>query len=82
MNGCILKVSLFFHELIKYDDSFFVLASVSPAGNIQYSRSGRLIKPPLDYWRGGRVILDSDMKVTIHEDYAATAELLLVIGYC
>ncbi|KAI4902187.1 hypothetical protein NFI96_029555 [Prochilodus magdalenae] len=53
-----------------------VTSSVSPAGNIQYSRSGRLIKPPLDYWRGGRVILDSDMNVTIHEDYAATADLL------
>ncbi|XP_066529325.1 mis18-binding protein 1 [Hoplias malabaricus] len=39
------------------------------------SRSGRLIKPPLEYWRGGRVILDSEMNVTIHEDYASTSSL-------
>ncbi|KAJ8288770.1 hypothetical protein COCON_G00014290 [Conger conger] len=36
------------------------------------SRSGRLIKPPLEYWKGGRVILDSSMNVTIHEDYTST----------
>ncbi|XP_076605405.1 mis18-binding protein 1 isoform X2 [Chaetodon auriga] len=33
------------------------------------SRSGRVIKPPLEYWKGGRVILDADMNVTIHECY-------------
>ncbi|KAM3595533.1 uncharacterized protein V6R79_024725 [Siganus canaliculatus] len=33
------------------------------------SRSGRLIKPPLEYWKGGRVILDAHMNVTIHECY-------------
>lgn len=42
-------------------------SSTTPA--VQMSRSGRLIKPPLDYWRGGRVILDADMNVTIHDDY-------------
>ncbi|XP_035271259.1 mis18-binding protein 1 isoform X1 [Anguilla anguilla] len=36
------------------------------------SRSGRLIKAPLEYWKGGRVILDSDMNITIHEDYQST----------
>ncbi|KAL6478106.1 hypothetical protein MHYP_G00139410 [Metynnis hypsauchen] len=54
---------------------------VSPTGSVRphsttVSRSGRLIKPPLDYWRGGRIIVDSDMNVTIHEDYAATSILL------
>ncbi|XP_042356016.1 mis18-binding protein 1 isoform X2 [Plectropomus leopardus] len=33
------------------------------------SRSGRVIKPPLEYWKGGRVILDAQMNVTIHECY-------------
>nr|XP_020446589.1 mis18-binding protein 1 isoform X2 [Monopterus albus] len=33
------------------------------------SRSGRVIKPPLEYWKGGRVILDAHMNVTIHECY-------------
>ncbi|KAL7873520.1 hypothetical protein AOLI_G00125910 [Acnodon oligacanthus] len=54
---------------------------VSPTGCVRphsatVSRSGRLIKPPLDYWRGGRIIVDSDMNVTVHEDYAATSILL------
>ncbi|KAJ8341692.1 hypothetical protein SKAU_G00339830 [Synaphobranchus kaupii] len=39
------------------------------ASSAKVSRSGRLIKPPLEYWKGGRVILDSDMNVTVHEDY-------------
>ncbi|XP_059208539.1 mis18-binding protein 1 [Centropristis striata] len=33
------------------------------------SRSGRTIIPPLEYWKGGRVLLDSQMNVTIHECY-------------
>ncbi|XP_076017697.1 mis18-binding protein 1 [Genypterus blacodes] len=33
------------------------------------SRSGRVIKPPLEYWKGGRVMLDAHMNVTIHECY-------------
>ncbi|KAJ8371931.1 hypothetical protein AAFF_G00298830 [Aldrovandia affinis] len=36
------------------------------------SRSGRLIKAPPEYWRGGQVVLDADMNVTIHEDYLST----------
>ncbi|XP_072545929.1 mis18-binding protein 1 [Salminus brasiliensis] len=57
-----------------------VTPSVSPADSAQphsatVSRSGRLIKPPLEYWRGGRIIIDSDMNVTIHEDYASTSIL-------
>ncbi|XP_029901075.1 mis18-binding protein 1 [Myripristis murdjan] len=38
-------------------------------GGTKVSRSGRVIKPPLEYWKGGRVILDADMNVTIHECY-------------
>lgn len=34
------------------------------------SRSGRLIKPPLEYWRGGRVVVDKDLNVTVLEDYS------------
>ncbi|XP_061751026.1 mis18-binding protein 1 [Nerophis ophidion] len=33
------------------------------------SRSGRLIKPPLEYWKGGRVIVDADMNITVFEGY-------------
>ncbi|CAJ1073569.1 mis18-binding protein 1 isoform X1 [Xyrichtys novacula] len=33
------------------------------------SRSGRTIRPPLEYWKGGRVFLDGFMNVTIHECY-------------
>ncbi|XP_077394887.1 mis18-binding protein 1-like isoform X2 [Festucalex cinctus] len=35
----------------------------------QTTRSGRLIKPPLDYWKGGRVVLDADMNVTVFDGY-------------
>ncbi|KAF7662660.1 hypothetical protein LDENG_00231170 [Lucifuga dentata] len=46
-------------------------ASCPPAtfSSLKVSRSGRIIKPPLDFWRGGRVILDANMNVTIHECY-------------
>ncbi|XP_074517377.1 mis18-binding protein 1 [Sebastes fasciatus] len=46
-------------------------ASCPPASlsRLNVSRSGRVIKPPLEYWRGGRVILDAQMNVTIHECY-------------
>ncbi|XP_060736266.1 mis18-binding protein 1 isoform X4 [Tachysurus vachellii] len=40
------------------------------------SRSGRLIKPPLEYWRGGRITVGPDMNVTVHEDYTSTSILL------
>ncbi|KAF5892251.1 mis18-binding protein 1 isoform X1, partial [Clarias magur] len=40
------------------------------------SRSGRLIKPPLEYWRGGRITIGPDMNVTVHEDYTSTSILL------
>ncbi|CAL8295870.1 unnamed protein product [Arctogadus glacialis] len=36
------------------------------------SRCGRLLKPPLQFWKGGRVILDQSMNVTIMEDYENT----------
>ncbi|KAM6973246.1 mis18-binding protein 1 [Aplochiton taeniatus] len=41
----------------------------SQRGGPQVSRSGRVIKTPLEYWKGGRIILDCDMNVTIHESY-------------
>ncbi|XP_028994280.1 mis18-binding protein 1 isoform X2 [Betta splendens] len=43
--------------------------SCPPPSAIKVSRSGRTIKPPLEYWKGGRVILDAHMNVTIHECY-------------
>ncbi|KAG7238491.1 hypothetical protein INR49_030764 [Caranx melampygus] len=42
---------------------------VLSSSSAKLSRSGRLIKPPLEYWKGGRVILDAQMNVTIHECY-------------
>ncbi|XP_074547880.1 mis18-binding protein 1 isoform X2 [Halichoeres trimaculatus] len=47
-------------------------ASCPPAPLHFVSRSGRTIKPPLEYWRGGRVILDAQMNVSIHECYETT----------
>ncbi|KAM6968615.1 mis18-binding protein 1 [Tautogolabrus adspersus] len=41
----------------------------APSSSRQVSRSGRVIKAPLEYWKGGRVILDAHMNVTIHECY-------------
>ncbi|XP_028852107.1 mis18-binding protein 1 isoform X2 [Denticeps clupeoides] len=38
--------------------------------NVKVSRSGRLIKPPLEFWKGGRVIVDYDMNVSVMEDYS------------
>ncbi|KAJ7989286.1 hypothetical protein DPEC_G00317910 [Dallia pectoralis] len=43
-------------------------ATIEPSG-AKVSRSGRLLKPPLEYWKGGRVILDCDLNVTVHEGY-------------
>uniref|UniRef100_A0A096LSW7 MIS18 binding protein 1 n=1 Tax=Poecilia formosa TaxID=48698 RepID=A0A096LSW7_POEFO len=47
--------------------------SLPSASSLNVSRSGRVIKPPLEYWKGGRVILDAQMNVTIHEGYEATS---------
>ncbi|XP_023141726.2 mis18-binding protein 1 isoform X2 [Amphiprion ocellaris] len=41
----------------------------SSSSSTKVSRSGRVIKPPLEYWKGGRVFLDAFMNVTIHECY-------------
>ncbi|XP_047183205.1 mis18-binding protein 1 isoform X2 [Scophthalmus maximus] len=49
--------------------SFKTPDSCPPASSAKVSRSGRVIKPPLEYWKGGRVILDAHMNVTIHECY-------------
>ncbi|MCJ8737087.1 hypothetical protein PDJAM_G00019800 [Pangasius djambal] len=58
-----------------------LVTPVSSAGSVQphsapVSRSGRLIKPPLEYWRGGRITVGPDMNVTVHEDYTSTSILL------
>ncbi|XP_072313541.1 mis18-binding protein 1 [Eucyclogobius newberryi] len=45
------------------------MLSQSSASSSKVSRSGRLIKPPLDYWKGGRVVLDAHMNVTVHDSY-------------
>uniref|UniRef100_A0A1A8UTG9 MIS18 binding protein 1 n=1 Tax=Nothobranchius furzeri TaxID=105023 RepID=A0A1A8UTG9_NOTFU len=50
-------------------DSFRTPDSCPPASSTKVSRSGRVIKPPLEYWRGGRITLDVDMNVTIHDCY-------------
>ncbi|XP_026182932.1 mis18-binding protein 1 isoform X3 [Mastacembelus armatus] len=51
-------------------NSFMTPDSCPPScSSTKVSRSGRMIKPPLEYWKGGRVILDAHMNVTIHECY-------------
>lgn len=58
---------------VKQQTSFMTPDSCPPMGasssSMKVSRSGRVIKPPLEYWKGGRVILDAFMNVTIHECY-------------
>ncbi|XP_077587701.1 mis18-binding protein 1 [Stigmatopora nigra] len=39
------------------------------------TRSGRTVKPPLEHWKGGRVILDRDMNVTIFEGYNTSVNI-------
>ncbi|XP_021173199.2 mis18-binding protein 1 isoform X1 [Fundulus heteroclitus] len=36
---------------------------------LNVTRSGRVIKPPLEYWKGGRVIVDAQMNVTVLQSY-------------
>ncbi|KAM4723396.1 mis18-binding protein 1 isoform 2-T2 [Anableps anableps] len=47
--------------------------SLPSSSSVSVSRSGRVIKPPLEYWKGGRVILDAQMNVTIHEGYETSS---------
>ncbi|KAM8915142.1 mis18-binding protein 1 [Spinachia spinachia] len=47
----------------------------APSSCLNVSRSGRVIKPPLDYWKGGRVILDAQMNVTIYECYDTSVHI-------
>ncbi|XP_014065347.1 mis18-binding protein 1 [Salmo salar] len=44
-------------------------SATSAVSSANVSRSGRLIKTPLEYWKGARVFVDSDMNVTIHGGY-------------
>ncbi|XP_071383876.1 mis18-binding protein 1 isoform X1 [Centroberyx affinis] len=57
---------------LKTSASCLPTLSCSVLGGTRVSRSGRVIKPPLEYWKGGRVTLDADMNVTIHETYDTT----------
>lgn len=41
-------------------------------GEAKVSRSGRVIKPPLEFWKGGRIVLDSNMNVTVHQGYESS----------
>lgn len=51
------------------------------SSSTKVSRSGRIIKPPLDYWKGGRVILDAHMNVTIHECYnSSPSEISTIVS--
>ncbi|XP_037096737.1 mis18-binding protein 1 isoform X2 [Syngnathus acus] len=33
------------------------------------TRSGRMIKPPLEFWKGGRIFLDADLNATVYDNY-------------
>ncbi|XP_034077800.1 mis18-binding protein 1 isoform X2 [Gymnodraco acuticeps] len=41
----------------------------APLTQAKVSRSGRVLKAPLEYWKGGRVVMDAHMNVTIHACY-------------
>ncbi|KAJ4939466.1 hypothetical protein JOQ06_028915 [Pogonophryne albipinna] len=41
----------------------------APSTQAKVSRSGRVLKAPLEYWKGGRVFMDAHMNVTIHACY-------------
>ncbi|KAM9708170.1 mis18-binding protein 1 isoform 2-T2 [Menidia menidia] len=55
-------------------------ASSSSCSATRMSRSGRVIKPPLEYWKGGRVVLDAQMNVTIHEGYDTSKSEISIIA--
>ncbi|XP_067410818.1 mis18-binding protein 1 isoform X2 [Emydura macquarii macquarii] len=42
-------------------------SSVQKDSNASYTRSGRRIKPPLNYWCGQRELVDNNLNVTIQE---------------
>ncbi|CAB1330580.1 unnamed protein product [Coregonus sp. 'balchen'] len=50
-------------------------SATSAVSSAKVSRSGRLLKAPLEYWKGARVILDCDMNVTIHGGYDQSSML-------
>lgn len=53
-------------------------SATSAVSSANVSRSGRLIKTPLEYWKGARVFVDSDMNVTIHGGYDNSSMLYSV----
>ncbi|XP_010786677.1 mis18-binding protein 1 isoform X2 [Notothenia coriiceps] len=52
-------------KLLKTPDS----CPSAPLTQAKVSRSGRVLKAPLEYWKGGRVVMDAHMNVTIHACY-------------
>ncbi|TRY94102.1 hypothetical protein DNTS_027329 [Danionella cerebrum] len=64
------------HVTVQNTASCFTPVNSVLQASEKVSRSGRVIKPPLDYWKGGRVVLDHDMNVTIHEDYSRCTSVL------
>ncbi|KAK5886313.1 hypothetical protein CesoFtcFv8_017359 [Champsocephalus esox] len=52
-------------KLLKTPDS----SPSAPLTQAKVSRSGRVLKAPLEYWKGGRVFMDAHMNVTIHACY-------------
>lgn len=80
MSSCVQIFSLISghpHRFETVTHFFCCTAPITPCdssqpGSAKVSRSGRLIKPPLEYWKGGRIVMDSDMNVTIHEDYSTS----------
>ncbi|XP_033981910.1 mis18-binding protein 1-like isoform X1 [Trematomus bernacchii] len=47
----------------------------APLTQAKVSRSGRVLRAPLEYWKGGRVFMDAHMNVTIHACYQTSISL-------
>ncbi|KAL3049217.1 hypothetical protein OYC64_008649 [Pagothenia borchgrevinki] len=47
----------------------------APLTQAKVSRSGRVLRAPLEYWKGGRVFMDAHMNVTIHACYETSISL-------
>ncbi|XP_063040538.1 mis18-binding protein 1 [Engraulis encrasicolus] len=52
-----------------------LLSTVTPPASVpgssqKVSRSGRILKSPMEYWKGARVSVDMDLNVTIYHDYS------------
>ncbi|KAK0153041.1 Mis18-binding protein 1 [Merluccius polli] len=80
ISNCVLKTLsgrtyTLIGKMIMDDDS--TASCPPPTSNVscfgmKTSRSGRVIKQPLEFWKGGRVSVDANMNVTIHDAYETT----------